>query len=260
MSLAGLILLPLLLMAPPDPGHADGGPPSDTVTPATAADPLREAGVSTADRLAALTRPGTSVAAAAWQAIETCDRCGAANDLAAILAARPAIEIEPLVPRLLEALKDGSRPVLRASAARAMVAMPADRRPAEWRDLRETTLTLQCMRGRAIWAPRELQVLPGTLVRLRMENGDAMVHNLVFGAPGSLDEIGMAAEKLGEGPEAERRRHMPDLPQVLGAMGSVEPGRVGELWFFTPMKPGTYVLVCNLPGQWRTMNGTLTVK
>lgn len=223
-------------------------------------DPLRDAGVPAADRLKALHRPGSTVAAAAWQAIEACDRCGAANDLAALLALRPATELAPLAPALLAASRDASRPVVRAAAARALVALPAEQRPAEARELRETTLTLQCVRGKMAWEPKELQVLPGTLLRLRMENGDSMLHNLLLTAPGSLSEIGVAAEKLGEGLDGKRRQYVPDSPKVMAVMGLVEPGKVGELWFFAPDKPGTYVLVCTYPGHWRMMNGKLKVK
>lgn len=256
----GLILLAVLASTPPDAGHAQGHAPAEAAAPVAALEPLRDAGVPTTDRLKALTRPGTSVGAATWQAIEACDRCGAANDLAAILASRPAAEIEPLVPALLAALKDESRAVIRAAAARALVALPTDRRPAEVKDLRETALTLQCLRGRMAWEPKELQVLPGTLVRLRMENGDSMVHNLLLTAPGSLSEIGVAADKLGEGLEGKRRQYVPDSTKVMAVMGLVDPGRVGELWFFTPSKPGTYVLVCTYPGHWRMMNAKLKVK
>ena len=223
-------------------------------------DPLRDAGVPAATRLKALTKPGTSVAANAWKAIEACDRCLAVNDLSAILAGRPSAELEPLVPALAAAVKDESRPALRAAAARAMVALSPDRRPAELRDLKVTELMTACQRGRMAWDPKDFQVLSGTLVRMRMQNGDSMLHNMLLTAPGSLSEIGVAAEKLGEGLEGKRRQFVPDSPKVIAVMGLVAPGETGEMWFFTPSKPGTYVLVCTYPGHWRMMNGKLKVQ
>ncbi|NBX24508.1 MAG: hypothetical protein EBQ99_00405 [Planctomycetes bacterium] len=261
MSIVFTVMLVLALQGSPiAPSLPPSGSLDPEAKPSAVADPLRDAGVPTPDRLKALARPGTSVAAATWQAIEACDRCGAANDLATILASRPAAEIAPLGSALLAASRDENRPVLRGAAARALVALPADQRPGEAKDLRETTLTLQCVRGRMAWEPKELQVLPGTLVRLRMENGDSMLHNLLLTAPGSLTEIGVAAEKLGEGLDGKRRQYVPESPKVMAVMGLVEPGKVGELWFFAPSRSGTYVLVCTYPGHWRMMNGKLKVK
>ena len=83
---------------------------------------------------------------------------------------------------------------------------------------------------------------------------------LLLVAPGALSEIGVAADKLGEGPEGKRRQFVPDSPKVLQVMGLVAPGQSMQLWFFAPDKPGTYPLVCTYPGHWRLMNGKLKVK
>ena len=257
-----IVLLLLALQQSPPTAGPDHAPPhaaTDQAEP-PGLDPLQDAGVPAAERLRALTKPGTSVSANAWRAIEACDRCLAANDLAGILAGRPAAEIEPLVPVLAAALKDESKPTIRAAAARALVALSPDRRPAELRDLKATELMAACQRGRMSWDPKDFQVLPGTLVRMRMQNGDSMLHNMLLTAPGSLSEIGVAAEKLGEGLEGKRRQYVPDSPKVIAVMGLVAPGETGEMWFFTPSKPGTYVLVCTYPGHWRMMNGKLKVQ
>ena len=79
-------------------------------------------------------------------------------------------------------------------------------------------------------------------------------------APNSISEIGVAAEKMGEGLLGKRRQFVPDNPKVLQVMGLVAPGHTGEMWFFAPQKPGTYPLVCTYPGHWRLMNGKLKVK
>jgi uncharacterized cupredoxin-like copper-binding protein len=227
---------------------------------AAGADPLRDAGVPLADRERALATQGGSIAEAAWRAIEACDRCLAANDLAAVLASRPAAELEPLAPALAKACADESRPVIRAAAARALCAIPVDKRPAEARSLQPTELKLKCVPGLMAWEPKEFAAAPNALLHLHMDNPDSMQHNMLVVAPGALSEIGVAAEKMGEGLEGKRRQFVPDNPKVLFVMGLVAPGQSGDLWFFTPAKPGTYVLVCTYPGHYRMMNAKLKVK
>lgn len=238
--------------------HGSHGTPSSVGV--AGLDPLRDAGVPAADREKALAAKGGSIAEAAWKEIEACDRCLASNDLAAVLASRPAAELELLAPTLAKASADDSRPVIRATAARALCTLPADKRPAESRALAPVDLKMKCVPGVMAWDPKEFSAAPNTLVRLRMENPDSMQHNLLVVAPGALSEIGVAAEKMGEGLEGKKRQFVPDNPKVLFVMGLVAPGQSGELWFFTPAKPGTYVLVCTYPGHYRMMNAKLKVK
>jgi len=237
-------------------GHLHGGGPA---APISGLDPLKDAGVPEADRLKAVA-PDPSVAAGLWKAIQACDRCLAANDLAALLAARPAAELEPLAVELAAATASANPPVIRAAAARALVSLPADKRPEPVRALAPRQLATTCVPGRMAWDPKEFTVAPGELVRLGMENPDSMQHNMLLTAPGSLSEIGVAAEKMGEGLEGKRRQFVPDSPKVRAVMGLVEPGRSGELWFYAPDKPGTWVLVCTYPGHYRMMHGKLKVK
>ena len=255
--LAGLISLQTgPVFANPPSQHAGHEQP----VAAAGSDPLRDAGVPLADREKALAAKGGSVADAAWRAIESCDRCLAANDLAAVLASRPSAELEPLAPTLAKACADASRPVIRAAAARALCAVPADKRPVESRALAPIDLQLKCVTGLMAWEPREFTAAPDTLVHLHMDNPDSMQHNLLVVAPGALSEIGVAAEKMGEGLDGKKRQFVPDNPKVLFVMGLVAPGQSGDLWFFTPAKPGTYVLVCTYPGHYRMMNAKLKVK
>lgn len=257
--LASLITFAMLAGAS-EPQHAHSDHSTGSSSGVSSLDPLRDAGVSAADREKALAAKGGSIADAAWKAIESCDRCLAANDLAAVLAARPATELEPLAPALAKASADESRPTVRAAAARALCALPADKRPAESRVLAPLELKLKCVPGVMAWDPKEFSASPNTLVRLRMENPDSMQHNLLVVAPGALSEIGVAAEKMGEGLEGKKRQFVPDNPKVLFVMGLVAPSQSGELWFFTPAKPGTCVLVCTYPGHYRMMNAKLKVK
>jgi len=250
--------------ADPHAGHAGHGAPVDAGAVPTDLDPMRDAGVPVASRVQALEAKAKmanqSVAAATWQAIEACDTCLAANDLAGVLASRPVTEVKPLAPALVAKLKDTANTRARAAAARALLALPADQQPAEAKALQPTMLKTATVVGRMSWDPKEFQAAPGALVCIEMTNPDSMQHNMLLVAPGALSEIGVAADKLGEGPEGKRRQFVPESPKVLQVMGLVAPGQSMQLWFFAPDKPGTYPLVCTYPGHWRLMNGKLKVK
>ena len=99
----------------------------------------------------------------------------------------------------------------------------------------------------------------GKPVEIILMNEDSMPHNLVVVAPGALEEIGEAAEKMAPDPDAEGRIHIPKSPKVLYCTRMVEPGQQIKLSFTAPETPGDYQYVCTFPGHWRRMVGTLAV-
>lgn len=99
----------------------------------------------------------------------------------------------------------------------------------------------------------------GKPVEITLINDDAMPHNLVVTAPGSLEEIGSAAEKMPAEPDAQGRLYVPDSPKVLHATKLVDPGQQVKLSFTAPETAGDYQYVCTFPGHWRRMFGTLAV-
>jgi putative heme-binding domain-containing protein len=99
----------------------------------------------------------------------------------------------------------------------------------------------------------------GKPVELVLINDDAMPHNLVITAPGALEEIGIAAEKMSPEPDAQGRLYVPASAKVLHATKLVEPSRQAKLSFTAPETPGDYPYVCTFPGHWRRMTGTLAV-
>ncbi len=90
-------------------------------------------------------------------------------------------------------------------------------------------------------------------------NADAMPHNLVITAPGAVEEIGTAAEKMPPEADAHGRLYVPDSPKVLHATAMIEAGEQTKLSFTAPDEPGEYQYVCTFPGHWRRMVGTLAV-
>ena len=246
------------------------------VVDAPAVNPLRDAGVAQTERVAALTAiaksASISVAAATLAQIEACDACLARNDLASILAAQPAADLKALAPMLVskgnESTKDANKDsatqstsrFVKAACVRAIFTLPENERPTEASAWKPVTLKTTCVPGKMSWDPKEFTVAPNSIVAIEMTNSDSMQHNLLVCAPGSLSEIGVAADKLGEGAIGKRREYVPDSPKVLEIMGLTAPNATGVLWFIAPAKPGTYPLVCTYPGHWRMMNGKLKVQ
>ena len=104
-----------------------------------------------------------------------------------------------------------------------------------------------------------LVVEPGKPVEIILKNDDSMQHNLVVVAPGALEEIGLAAEKMAPQPDAFLRLYVPDSPKVLFATKLLDPGQQAKLAFTAPIQPGEYPYLCTYPGHWRRMVGTLAV-
>lgn len=106
----------------------------------------------------------------------------------------------------------------------------------------------------------ELTVAPGQLVEIVFTNADQMQHNFVLGAPGSLEQIGSAADLLAQSPKGLAQQYVPDMPQVLFATSKLlEPGETMTFQFKAPGQPGQYPYVCTFPAHWRLMNGVLHV-
>ncbi len=104
-----------------------------------------------------------------------------------------------------------------------------------------------------------LQVPASTPIELRLDNPDAIQHNLVLCAPGSLEKVGQAVDKLLADTNGLERDWIPDLPEVLHASPMANAHEEVVLRFRTPKEPGAYPYLCTVPGHWRIMQGTLIV-
>jgi putative membrane-bound dehydrogenase-like protein len=106
----------------------------------------------------------------------------------------------------------------------------------------------------------QITVAPGQLVEIVFANPDAMLHNFVLGAPGSLNVIGEAADRMATAPAAAlQQQYVPDLPVVLFSTRLVDPGQTITAQFRAPAAAGQYPYICTFPAHWRTMNGVLNV-
>jgi uncharacterized protein len=123
----------------------------------------------------------------------------------------------------------------------------------------DVTLRIAAVPGQLKFDLAELTVAPNQLVEIVFSNPDAMQHNFVLGASGSMEVIGTAADKLAQSPAGLAQQYVPDIPQVLFSTKLIEPGETARFQFRAPASAGDYPYVCTFPAHWRIMNGVLHV-
>jgi len=262
-------LPPARLIPPPPPADLGALVAKDVAADvATARRCLLENGVSPERRRAAAAviadargAGGAGMVVAVIDSIVECaGTCGATRDLADLLVsmAAEAAKDPAVLERLSSAARDAASP-LRLAALRTLAAMAPEARPEAVRSATVRTVALKAVPGAMKYDVTEVRAAPGEVLEFVMENPDSMQHNLLVTAPGKMPEVGVACDKMGETLEGKGRQFVPDLPSVLAAMGLVDPGRTGRVFWVVPDKAGTYPFVCTYPGHWRTMNGKIKV-
>ena len=111
----------------------------------------------------------------------------------------------------------------------------------------DVVLRLAAVPGQMKFDLTELTVAPGQLVEIVFANPDAMQHNFVLGAPGSLDAIGAAADTLAQSPAGLAQQYVPDMPQVLFSTKLVEPGQTVTFQFRAPAAAGPLSVRLHVP-------------
>jgi len=112
---------------------------------------------------------------------------------------------------------------------------------------------------RMIYDKETIAVQAGKPVEFRFSNTDNMPHNFAILRPGSLEEIGLAAEATAGDADVKERQYVPKSTKVLLASRLLSPGETQAITFDTPKEPGIYPYVCTYPGHWRRMFGALLV-
>ena len=100
----------------------------------------------------------------------------------------------------------------------------------------------------------------GEALALKLNNNDAMPHNLVIVAKESAQKVGDASFKMLSDPKAGEKNYAPDLSEVLHVIPVINPGETHTLHFRTPETPGDYPFICTFPGHWMAMQGILKVE
>ena len=100
-------------------------------------------------------------------------------------------------------------------------------------------------------------VTAGTAVKLRFVNNDFAPHNLVIGTPGSGEEIGVAADRLGSSGFAQR--FIPKSDKIVASSDLLGHQKSQVLEFQAPTVPGDYEILCTFPGHRQSMRALLRV-
>ena len=122
-------------------------------------------------------------------------------------------------------------------------------------------IEIGCVPERLLFDLKSFTVKAGKPVKLTLTNPDATQHNLVIVRSGtSLEEIGMAANKMAQSPEGAKLHFIPEDKRVLHHTKLVDPGKSETLRFKAPKAPGKYPFVCTFPGHWIVMKGVMVVE
>ncbi len=127
-----------------------------------------------------------------------------------------------------------------------------------------SVVRISCVPERMLFTLDQFAVTTGQPVKVVFTNPDATDHNLVFLTPGSLAEVGMAANDMAKDPRNANSDFIPieKKPLILHASPMIGPTRntqVAVLRFIAPTEPGIYPFVCTFPGHWVVMKGEMVV-
>jgi azurin len=174
-----------------------------------------------------------------------------ARAILAVLSATPAdARTEPAA---LDAIQFGEK-----LAAK----LPDDPKRAVRRDLRALgvqVVRIQTLPEKLAFDLKWFVVEAGKAVQIVLFNPDAMPHNLIVSAPGSLEAVGTAGGSMPMPTDPDVKAFVPDLPAVLYSTRLLKEGETERLGFTAPTEPGEYIFVCTFPGHWVRMYGVMLV-
>lgn len=99
---------------------------------------------------------------------------------------------------------------------------------------------------------------PNEKVKLTFKNFDDMQHNLLIVSPGSGNEIGELAMKMGlNGP---KMNYIPKNKKVLFHTNLLQPKSEETIYFIAPEQIGKYEFICTYPGHYFIMRGIINIK
>ncbi len=179
-------------------------------------------------------------------------------------------QIEPLARAIIAFV--GSLPPTRRADPDALdamqlgealaAAMPDASRAAVRHDLRALgvrVIRLQTIVEQMSYNQAWFVVEAGKPMQLLFTNLEAMPHNVVIGAPGSLQEIGNAGAAVPLPTDPSVKPYVPNLPSVLASTNLMKEGESARLTLTAPAAPGEYVFLCTFPGHWVRMYGVMLV-
>jgi len=166
-------------------------------------------------------------------------------------SAATTAEAEPAPPKAVPTPQAAPEP-----KAAAKPTEPTQTKPAP---VQATTVIMSIVPDMMKFDKEVFTVIAGQKVIIELENPDGMQHNMVISKPGTLKEVGAAADALARDPKGAQLNYVPQIPAVLFATKLLNPEEVVTLTFTAPSEPGDYPFVCTFPGHWRMMNGIMKV-
>ena len=126
------------------------------------------------------------------------------------------------------------------------------------------TFKIACLPEVMKFTQEQIAVQTGQSVKIVFTNPDATDHNMVFVKPGSLAEVGMAANDMARDPKNAQSDFIPKSKRhlILHASKMIGPTRKSKVHVFrfkAPTEPGLYPYVCTFPGHWIVMKGVMVV-
>ncbi len=156
--------------------------------------------------------------------------------------------------------------LLKASAAKDEFREPKPTAAQTRFDRQKNTqvVTISCVPERMLFTLDHFVAAPGQPVKLVFTNPDATDHNLAIIQPGTLAEVGMAANEMAKDPRNANSDFLPPdkrhlILHATPMIGPTKPSQVHVLRLSAPTEPGIYPFVCTFPGHWVVMNGDMVV-
>ncbi len=126
-------------------------------------------------------------------------------------------------------------------------------------------ITIQAHPSELLFDKEKFTVKAGQKVKLTLVNPADSInlqpHNLLLVEPGTLEEVGMAADAEMADPAFLSERHaVPTSNYVLHHTELLLPGESETLEFVAPDTAGDYPFLCSYPGHWAVMHGIMIVE
>ncbi|MCP4171274.1 MAG: c-type cytochrome [Fuerstiella sp.] len=126
------------------------------------------------------------------------------------------------------------------------------------------TVRISCLPERMLYTVKQFAVTTGQPVKIVFTNPDATDHNLVVVKPGTLAEVGMAANAMARDPKNANSDFIPSekedlILQASPMIGPTRKSQVHVMRFNAPAAAGIYPFVCTFPGHWIIMKGDIVV-
>ena len=135
----------------------------------------------------------------------------------------------------------------------------------EQEDAEVAEITITAHKAELVFDKKKFTVKAGQTVKLTLVNPpdslNLQPHNLLIVDPGTLEEVGLAADAEMADPAFLSDRHaVPRSNYVLYHTKLLQPGESETLEFTAPTVADEYPFLCSYPGHWKVMSGLMIVE